>query len=124
MLYHHARFVILTHDHPFPHWDFLLEQAQGLRTWRLHEAPDSGAGSSSDIVAEPLPDHRTEYLDYEGPVSGNRGHVQRWDSGEYTLVEESQERVHLRLDGQRLHGEFLLTANGPGRPWRFHGLGG
>jgi len=104
MLYQHARYVILTHDHPFRHWDFLLEQPDGLRTWRLHAVPDTKA----DIPAEPLPDHRTAYLDYEGPVSGNRGHVARWDAGEYTLMEESAVHVRIALCGGRLTGEFVL----------------
>jgi len=98
------RFVILTHDHPFPHWDFMLEQKDSLWTWRLLGPPDS----AGPIPAEPLPNHRLAYLDYEGSVSGNRGTVSRWDTGTYDLVEERSAAhpggIVVRLRGERLRG--------------------
>ena len=57
----------------------MLEMEGKLRTWRLERLPAPGVG----IRAEPLGDHRIAYLDYEGPVSGGRGSVTRWDAGEF-----------------------------------------
>ena len=74
-----SRFVILEHDHPFLHWDLLLEDGDVLKSWRLLQAPETGVS----VPAEHLPDHRLMYLDYEGPVSGNRGTVTRVAGGEY-----------------------------------------
>jgi DNA polymerase Ligase (LigD) len=105
------RFVVLTHDHPLLHWDLMLEQGDCLRTWRLAQPPDA-AGS---IVAEALPDHRLAYLDYEGPVSGDRGTVQRWDAGAYEILESSSNRLLVRFAGERLIGVAPLrrrTAEG------------
>src|SRR5262249_60311740 len=82
------RFVVLIHNHPALHWDLMLEKQAALRTWRLARPPDA-AGS---IHAEELPDHRQAYLDYEGPVSGDRGAVRRLARGEFTGVEESGTR--------------------------------
>ncbi len=62
------RFVILEHDHPFVHWDFLLEDGDHLRSWRLKEQPAPGR----TVEAEAMVDHRLRYLDYEGPVGGGR----------------------------------------------------
>ncbi|RLS73211.1 MAG: hypothetical protein DWI01_03100 [Planctomycetota bacterium] len=73
------RFVILEHDHPFLHWDLLLEEECSARTWRLLRKPCLG----EPIAAEPLPDHRLMYLDYEGVVSGDRGSVKRFLAGTY-----------------------------------------
>jgi len=98
------RFVVLTHDHPSLHWDFMLESADRLRTWRLAGPPDAG----SPIAAEPLPDHRLHYLDYEGPVGGNRGEVHRWDRGEYVHVKETPTRIEVRLTGAKLVGTAVL----------------
>jgi len=42
------------------------------------------------VTATALPDHRKEYLEYEGPVSGNRGSVKRVDQGKFELIEESE----------------------------------
>lgn len=98
------RFVILTHDYPGWHWDFMLERDEDLRTWRLLSVP----ASSHPISAEALAGHRKAYLDYEGPVSGNRGAVQRWDQGDYELLEDSADRVVVRLRGTRLKGVACL----------------
>lgn len=108
------RFVVLTHDHPFLHWDFMLEWGAVLRTWRLHEEP----GTSAAISAEALPDHRRKYLDYEGPVSGDRGEVQRWDAGDYVLEGDESGRVTVRLQGARLRGTAVLEEGEPGA-WTF-----
>ncbi|MCS7047501.1 MAG: hypothetical protein NZO58_14185, partial [Gemmataceae bacterium] len=75
------RYVILEHDHPALHWDFMLERGDVLRTWRLPAPPSIGK-----IAAQALADHRRAYLDYEGPVSGNRGTVRRWDAGTYATI--------------------------------------
>ncbi len=94
------RFVVLTHDHPFLHWDLMLDNGEALRTWRLSRPPDA----DDDVSAEPLADHRRAYLDYEGPVSGGRGEVRRWDAGDFLLLEEDAGRLRLRLDGAKLKG--------------------
>jgi hypothetical protein len=105
------RFVVLTHDHPFLHWDLMLEADAGLRTWRLHHPPDT----PGDIPAESLPAHRSAYLDYEGPVSDNRGTVRRWDTGTFQLVRDDAEATVVQLTGQRLRGELRITADAGGR---------
>jgi DNA polymerase Ligase (LigD) len=94
------RFVVLTHDHPFLHWDLMLEQGNVLRTWRLKTSPDR----KWPIVAETLPDHRIAYLDYEGPISADRGTVQRWDVGTYEILEQARDRIVLQLAGKKLIG--------------------
>jgi len=109
------RFVILTHDHPFLHWDFMLEDGPGLRTWRLLQAPEL----DTPIAAEALADHRLAYLEYEGPVSGGRGHVARWDAGEYEPVESTPTRVTVRLVGQRFRGEAVLEESDSKSGWTF-----
>lgn len=110
-----SRFVILTHDFPQQHWDFMLESAGVLRTWRLEEEPTHDVS----INATPLPDHRLIYLEYEGPVSGNRGQVARWDSGDYELLDETDGRLLVRLQGARLKGFVTLTSRVDGSTWLF-----
>jgi hypothetical protein len=98
------RFVVLTHDHPFLHWDLMLEQDGVLRTWRLKEPPDA----QGSVIAEALPDHRLAYLDYEGPVSGDRGTVEQWDTGDYEVIESRPDRVMVSLHGRRRAGVVSL----------------
>src|SRR5207302_8586838 len=90
------RFVVLEHDHPFLHWDLMLEAGDVLRTWRLHAQPEPGRV----VRAESLGDHRKAYLDYEGPVSRNRGTVKRWDAGTFDWQDDSTDRLVIRLAGQ------------------------
>jgi len=108
------RFVILEHDRPFLHWDFMLESGETLRTWRLLEAPSP----HQSVKAEPLGDHRRAYLDYEGPVSGDRGTVQRWDAGTFEGTADSIGLVEIVLSGQRCRGRVMLQRGRAGE-WTF-----
>ena len=107
------RFVRLQHDHPFLHWDFMLESGGALRTWRLTSPPQADLV----ITATPLGEHRLAYLDYEGPLSDNRGTVVRWDRGDYEMVEDSGSRVVVRLNGKRTRGTATLS-KGATEEWR------
>ena len=109
------RYVILTHDHPFPHWDLLLESGDSCRTWRLLGEPAVGVV----IAAEPLPHHRLHYLDYEGPVSGDRGTVTRWDWGTYSAHAQSSTGWRVDFDGQRGLRSAALTRDDAGDRWIF-----
>ncbi len=106
------RFVILEHDHPRLHWDLLLEDGDHLRGWRLAEPPRTGG----TIAAEAMPDHRVFYLDYEGPVSGERGEVRRWDAGEYALHQADESGLCLHLEGRRFRGQATLRQQ-HGQEW-------
>ena len=108
------RFVILKHHHQGVHWDFMLDTGHALRTWRLEEAPDQ----TGAISATALPDHRRMYLDYEGEVSGGRGHVLRWDAGEFDWMVDQPEFVTLAIRGARVRGHVHLTKSEAER-WTF-----
>jgi hypothetical protein len=84
-----------------------------LRAWRLFAEPTAGV----DISAERNFDHRLFYLDYEGPVSGDRGSVSRWDAGACEWLTDGPEFVELALHGQKLTGRLTLTR--AGEAWVF-----
>ena len=88
------RFVILAHDWPTPHFDLLLEVGSVLRAWRLSTAP------LGPVWAEPNFDHRLIYLEFEGPLTDDRGTVTRWDSGFY----EGEPGQRVRFDGSKIRG--------------------
>jgi len=98
------RFVILEHDWPALHWDFLLETGPVLRAWRLLAEPCPGR----EVPAKPNADHRLLYLDYEGPVSGERGSVRRWDAGTFEWVTNGPERIEVALHGGKLAGRAVI----------------
>ncbi|MBA4016686.1 MAG: hypothetical protein C0483_05815 [Pirellula sp.] len=115
------RYVVLRHELPLDserpsHWDFMLESGEVLRTWALLQRPDT----SEPQIAEALVDHRLAYLEYEGPVSGDRGCVVRWDAGIYEPLNEteiSQPSLAIRVAGDRLRGDVKLLSAADA--WRF-----
>lgn len=111
------RFVVLRHESPRGlHWDFMLQRGETLATWALAREPEAGM----PIAAEALPDHRLAYLEYEGPISGGRGTVTRWDWGSFEPVRWDDLQVLIRLSGTRLLGEVRLDrAADPTAEWSF-----
>jgi hypothetical protein len=76
-------FAVLHHQLPIyssrlSHWDLLMASPQPeskqLICFELAEPPDRWTALSH---ARRLPDHKTIYLTYEGPVSNDRGEVSR-----------------------------------------------
>jgi hypothetical protein len=57
------------------------------------------------------------YLDYEGPVSGNRGHVIRWDNGTFAWQQIQANRLIVELNGERLRGSLILEQTS-GDQWK------
>jgi DNA polymerase Ligase (LigD) len=103
------RFVLLEHVWGGTHWDFMLESGDLLRTWAI----DAPVVAGQDLPARALGDHRPIYLEYEGPVSGNRGMVRRIDSGAYTAIVWTAEHVRVRVAGCQLVGVVELRSSGP-----------
>lgn len=102
------RFVLLKHDWPVLHWDFMLEAGPVLRAWRLDALPEPG----QVVAATASFDHRPQYLDYEGPVSGNRGTVRRVERGTFVWVQEEVDTLVLHLDGPRGKRQARLSRIG------------
>ena len=91
------RYVILRHEGvPEPHYDLMFETSEGsaLATWRAKAWPPGAE------PVEKLPDHRREYLTYQGPVSNGRGQVKRVHAGTYERVPHSDPSIF----AVRLHG--------------------
>ena len=104
------RFVILLHECPpdferSTHFDLMLEDGDSLRTWVIEREPSA----SEAVVAEALPQHRLDYLVYEGSLSGNRGSVSQWDCGTFEWLADSPQETRIDLKGSRLQGELRLT---------------
>lgn len=73
------QFVVLKHEGVDPpHYDLMFETIAGgqLATWRSDVWP-----VVEDTPLVHLPDHRRQYLTYQGPVSNDRGHVRRVAEG-------------------------------------------
>ncbi len=94
----------------------MLEIGETLQTWCLTQLPRDWQGlglakelaefaASNSVQARQLADHRLAYLDYEGPVSGDRGSVRRLDSGTFVGLADS---LTYTLEGRVIRGEIRL----------------
>ena len=106
------QFVLLYHECPSgvpraSHWDLMLEEQGVLRTWVLDDLQAFVAGER--VPVEEIRPHRPEYLDIEGPLSGNRGSVTRMDRGTIEQFEATELRITARVSGQRIRGTLELT---------------
>ncbi|MGE5609047.1 MAG: hypothetical protein ACM359_07320, partial [Bacillota bacterium] len=88
--------AILRHEGiPEPHYDLLFETAPGspLAAWR---SPTWPVEPDTDLT--PLPDHRPAYLEYEGPVSRNRGTVKRVAAGHHRILQNEPICLAIQLE--------------------------
>jgi len=102
------RFVILHHSgYGRDHWDLMLEQSQSLATWKVYHEPGNLTKGAIEVFR--IVDHRKAYLDYEGPVSDNRGEVRRVYAGTYILLQKSEDSWQVRLKADNIAGEYEMT---------------
>ena len=101
------RFVLLRHNmepsnERSDHWDLMLEHEGLLVTYELTRLPSE----PGPFEVRRLPDHRLHYLDFEGEIAGNRGHVVRLDRGCWQLVPKKaaygSRPFQYQLNGARL----------------------
>jgi hypothetical protein len=104
----------------------MLEAGETLKTWSLPQSPgefvNQAGASLESMQVEALADHRPAYLDYEGPISGDRGWVSRFDRGEYEVVSQRDDEWVVELRGQRLRGRAMLRRISDSPPhwhWQF-----
>ena len=103
------RYVVLRHEGvDDAHFDLMFETtpASDLATWRADQWP-----LTDQTTFTPLRPHRRAYLQYEGPISGDRGTVHRIHSGTHEVVENGASELVVRLEsGESL---FLPKKLGP-----------
>jgi hypothetical protein len=113
-------FVVLLHETPpgyarATHFDLMLECGAGLLTWAVPELPTR----NTPMEADRLPDHRPVYLEFEGPLSGDRGVVRPVASGEFDWIEHQPTRIVVQLRGESLRGRLVIEqADSAGHRWR------
>jgi hypothetical protein len=95
------RYVVLRHEQiPQPHYDLMFENPPRteLVSARIADWP-----IQTDTRVERVPSHRVLYLDYEGPIAGERGSVRRVAQGTCTTEVDRHDSLLLRLDdGQEI----------------------
>lgn len=107
------RFVIQQHHATRLHHDVRLEMFNGptpvLVSWAVPRRLPREKGDKS--LAIRTEDHPIEYLDFTGTIpEGNYGAgvVRLFDMGRYEVEERNDERLTVRLEGERLRGIYHL----------------
>ena len=118
-----ARFVLLYHELPndatrTSHFDLMLEEGATLRTWALDDDPTVRTNCQGVELAP----HRLAYLEYEGPISGNRGSVRRVDAGAFEWRRREAERLEISFSGRHLQGSWRFTLNPLDQRWSLEKL--
>lgn len=102
------QFVILHHQLPpaserADHFDLMFEDGDSLVTWAIAELPSDRPQAAAELAP-----HRREYLTYEGPVSQNRGRVERVAAGSFEWLQRNELHWVAALQSTALTGELHL----------------
>ncbi len=113
-----GRFVIHRHSGYGPtHYDLMLERGEVLVTWQFDTDPTLLA-VGMELECRQIQDHRMIYLTYEGPVSKDRGRVERVERGQYVTTREDTDGIGLELAGEIIRGRFeLVCTDEPNARW-------
>ena len=110
------RFVIQKHAATRLHYDLRLEMDGVFKSWAVTRGPSLDPNDKR--LAVEVEDHPLQYGDFEGTIPKGEyggGTVQLWDRGtwqpEGMTAQEGLEKGDLKftLDGQRLHGSWVLV---------------
>lgn len=82
----------------------MLEHDGVLLTWQL----PSPQLSALPLQVRRIANHRLAYLEYEGPLSSDRGAVTRVEAGRVTIRELNATLCAFVLSGGRFEGAFRL----------------
>ena len=118
------RYYIQRHDATRLHYDFRLELEGVLKSWAVPKGPSLDPADKR--LAVQTEDHPLDYGEFEGTIPEKQygaGDVLLWDKGVW--VSEDQDpvaalrkgRLHFRLDGEKLHGRWILTRMRDAKNW-------
>jgi bifunctional non-homologous end joining protein LigD len=110
------RYSIQRHAATRLHYDFRLELDGVLKSWAVPKGPSLDPADKR--LAVQTEDHPLEYGEFEGVIPEKQygaGEVLLWDRGAWAPEDDDpaqalrEGRLHFRLEGEKLHGRWILT---------------
>jgi bifunctional non-homologous end joining protein LigD len=108
-------FMVQKHDATRLHWDLRLEVDGVLKSWAVTRGPSIDPNEKR--LAVRTEDHPLSYATFEGSIPRGEyggGTVMLWDRGTWAPIAGKSAKdlehghLHFVLDGERMHGEWLL----------------
>jgi len=118
------RFVIQKHAASRLHYDFRLGIGGVLKSWAVPKGIPFARGEKH--LAVQVEDHPAAYADFEGTIPAGHygaGTVMVWDRGTFSTAngtpahEVESGKLHLTLEGSKLHGDWNLVRLRGGENW-------
>jgi bifunctional non-homologous end joining protein LigD len=113
-------YVVQRHRARRLHYDLRLQVDGVLASWAVPKGPTLDPAARR--LAVHVEDHPMEYADFEGVIPRGEyggGDVIVWDRGVWTPIATddpagaiAEGELHFALDGEKLHGRFLLVRRG------------
>jgi DNA ligase D-like protein (predicted 3'-phosphoesterase) len=113
-------YVIQEHAATHLHYDLRLEMDGVLKSWAIPKEPPTQAGIKRLAIA--VEDHELEYANFEGEIPEGMygaGTVRIWDKGSYELIERSENKIIVEINGRRLRGKYYLVKFKDDKQWLF-----
>jgi len=117
----HPLYVIQRHFSTHLHHDLRLEFDGVLKSWAIPKDPLLTL-EGKKLLAVQVEDHALEYGVWEGTIPpGNygAGKVERWDIGNFELLEKTDKGFVIKINGRRLRGTYVLFKFKPPKNWLF-----
>ncbi len=103
-------YVIQEHHARALHWDLRLEKDGVLKSW----AVPKGIPEATNVrhLAVETEDHPYDYASFQGEIPKGQygaGTVKIWDKGHYEPKLWENDKIEVTLNGDRLHGRYVLV---------------
>jgi DNA ligase D-like protein (predicted 3'-phosphoesterase) len=113
-------YVVQKHAATHLHYDLRLEMDGTLKSWAIPKEPPTELGVKR--LAVQVEDHPISYATFQGTIPRGEygaGTVEIWDKGTYKLIERKEDKLIVEINGEKLHGSYVLVRLKAKQNWLF-----